>query len=394
MCGYCASVCPEGVNIGALLRVSRAERMNAGSYPEALHDFWMREMEFSAGEASLCAPPPGKTECGYVFFPGCQLGASNPEHVRGSYRLLNADGDCGVYLGCCGAPAWWAGDDKRFFENFSAIRAGWRAMGKPVFVFACATCAGLFAAFAPEITGVSLYERLAGRDDLAPADPFGRASVFDPCSARGSAGMQTAVRAILERAGVEMTQLPEKNRCCGYGGHMRAANPKLYDEIARNRASLGGDPYIVYCANCREVFASYGKECAHILDVALGLDPAKRTPGISEKRRNALALKGEFMMDNLGERFARERPAWDTLTLVMDDALRARLDRELISEDDIKETIHAAQSDGAYFVDAADGARVCGRSGPVLTYWARYRSVADGAYEVLDAYCHRMRFEI
>jgi len=30
---------------------------------------------------------------------------------------------------------------------------------------------------------------------------------------------------------------------------------------------------------------------------------------------------------------------------------------------------------------------------PVLTYWVRYRAAGSGAYEVLGAYCHRMRFE-
>jgi hypothetical protein len=174
---------------------------------------------------------------------------------------------------------------------------------------------------------------------------------------------------------------------------MRVANPKLFDEIVGNRASMSDEPYIVYCANCREVFASRGKECAHILDVALGLPPDARVPDISQKRANALALREEFMQNNPQNTPPREAAPWEALTLSADEALRERLDRELISLDDIKEAIHAAEASGAYFVEASGDARVCSLSRRVLTYWTRYRPLGDGKYEVLDAYYHRMRFE-
>jgi Fe-S oxidoreductase len=393
MCGYCKSVCPEDVDIGALLRLSRAERMNAGTHPEALHDFWMREMDFHSGEAALCAPPVGASTCEYLFFPGCQLGASNPEHVRGVYGLLNGDGKCGIYLGCCGAPAWWAGDEKRFADNIASIRKNWENMGKPTFVFACATCAGIFEAFTPDIDSVSLYELLDGREVAGRAGSMTRAAVFDPCSARARDGMRGAVRGLLRRAGLQASELEDKGRCCGYGGHMRAANPKLFDEIVSNRASMSDEPYIVYCANCREVFASYGKRCAHVLDVALGLEPEVRVPAISEKRKNSLALKGEFMMSSFGVGHDRDAPAWDSLALVIDGRLREDMDRRLISEDDVREAIFLAEENGDVFIDAGDGTRMCCMVKPVLTYWARYRRISGDAYEVLDAYYHRMRFD-
>ncbi|MDR1589941.1 MAG: FAD-dependent oxidoreductase [Oscillospiraceae bacterium] len=394
MCGYCKSVCPEGVDIGALLRLSRAQRMSAGKEPAALHDFWLREMDFNSGEAALCEPPPGAQTCEYVFFPGCQLGASNPEHVRGAYGLLrSAGGGAGIYLGCCGAPAWWAGDDKRFMANFAAIRRNWENMGRPVFVFACATCAGVFDAFAPDIRSVSLYELLDDREVAGHAGELTRAVVFDPCSARARDGMRAAVRGLLRRAGIRTEELADRGRCCGYGGQMRVANPKLFDEIVNSRASMSDEPYIVYCANCREVFASHGKRCAHVLDVALGLKPQERVPSISEKRRNSLSLKEEFMMSDRDARPYRAASAWDAVTLIIDGRLREDMDRNLISEDDVREAIFSAEESGDVFVDAGDGTRMCSMVKPVLTYWARYRCVSRDTYEVLDAYYHRMRFE-
>lgn len=50
ICGYCKSVCPVNVDIGTLLQFSRAARMSAGIHPAALHDFWMREMDFATSD--------------------------------------------------------------------------------------------------------------------------------------------------------------------------------------------------------------------------------------------------------------------------------------------------------------------------------------------------------
>src|SRR5690606_27411586 len=117
----------------------------------------------------------------------------------------------------------------------------------------------------------------------------------DPCAARDYREMQLAVRKLAAEAGIEVEELKERHRCCGYGGHIRVANPSLYEEITGNRAAASEEPYLVYCANCREVFASRGKASAHILDVAFGLEPAPRIPTLQEKRENSLRVKTEFL---------------------------------------------------------------------------------------------------
>jgi hypothetical protein len=71
---------------------------------------------------------------------------------------------------------------------------------------------------------------------------------------------------------------------------MQLADPCLYEEIAENRMAAAEEPYIVYCTNCREVFLSHGKDCAHILDIVFGL-PGGGVPTLEEKRENALRVK-------------------------------------------------------------------------------------------------------
>ena len=109
--------------------------MSAGVHPAALHDYWLREMDFATSEGAFASPPRERETCEYAFYPGCQLGASNPEHVLRSYEFLESNYDAGVFLGCCGAPAYWAGDDARFQANIEETRRVWSEMGKPTLVF-------------------------------------------------------------------------------------------------------------------------------------------------------------------------------------------------------------------------------------------------------------------
>jgi glutamate synthase (NADPH/NADH) small chain len=187
--------------------------------------------------------------------------------------------------------------------------------------------------------------------------------------------------------------LAVRNRCCGHGGHIRLANPELYDEIVQHRAEASEKPYLVYCANCREVFASRGKECAHILDVVLGREVDSRVPTLQQKRDNSLRVKKELMSRIQHEDFAPEEHPWDAIKLVIGPELQESMERRLISAADIKEAIWLAEASGDKFVDGSDGMSLCSMVRPVITYWVQYRELAPGTYEVCSAYYHRMRFE-
>jgi Fe-S oxidoreductase len=392
MCGHCTSVCPEDVDVGGLLRLSRAARVSAGVAPAALHDFWMQEMEFANSEGALVAAPLGTSTCEYAFYPGCQLGACTPEHVLRTHELLAAEQDLGVILGCCGSPAYWAGDDARVEAGIAELRRAWEGLGRPTLVFACATCSLMLSSFLPEIPRVSVYELLARSGSLPAAAAIPEAALFDPCNARDDTGMEAAVRELAGAAGVKVHELPEKNRCCGHGGHIRVANPALFEEIVENRAGASELPYLVYCANCRDVFAWKGKECAHILDVALQLPVGASVPTLEEKRENSLRVKKELVKRLQDADFQPVRHEWDRVRLVLSDDVQRQMEEKLIAARDLREAIHQAEASGDTFVDEESGARLACLVKPVMTYWVEYRETADAAYEVLAAYNHRMRF--
>jgi len=350
-------------------------------------------MDFLTGEASFYAPPKYATDSSYVFFPGCQLGAFNPEHVLKSYDFLSKVHNAGVFISCCGAPAYWAGDITRLEGNFEEIRRVWRELGGATFAFACATCESLFSKYLPEVPRVSLYELMAQSDEIKPGFTFETASVFDPCNSRGNDVMETAVRELAQKSGTVLVDLPEKNRCCGYGGHIRVANPELYGTITENRAGMGENPYIVYCANCREVFLSLGKSCVHIIDAALNLKHDSTLPKLQKKRENALKVKTVLMKNITGKDFSPTRRDWDSLELILSDELAESIEKKLISLSDIRETIWHSETTGDKILDDIGLTRCCLEK-PVLTYWVAYKIADGGSYEVLEAYSHRMRFSM
>ncbi|MBE6967308.1 MAG: FAD-binding protein [Ruminococcaceae bacterium] len=386
-CGWCKSACPEAVDLGGLFHLSRVSRVEEGIEPAALHDFWLRDLAFASNEAFLAASKDGEN-CRYAFFPGCQLPASLPEQTIAAFAALSKGENTGIILGCCGASAWWAGEQKLWEENTARLRAAWESLGKPVLVTACASCADMLSRFTPEIETVSVYELLLGQDDLKLTASFESAAIFDPCSARRDDGLRRAVRALARQSGTELSELPEAGRCCGWGGHIRTANSALYDHVVQQQIEQTDLPYIVYCANCREVFLEKGKPCRHILETAFGACDERFT--ISEKKANRLKVKASAM-EMMGMEYPRvPHAAWENISLLVDAEVRREMESRLISDEDVKECIHVSEQENGRFTDG-EGRYLASLTKKVLTYWVEYRE-ENGAYRILDAYCHRMRF--
>jgi len=269
MCGLCKTGCPTAVDIRDLALFARRDRVEHSNYPKAFHDFWLRQMDTAVNEAAAFLPPANQKTCSFAFFPGCQLGSSNPDYVKESYAFLTQqlNSDVGLMLSCCGAPAYWAGEEEKHKEIIENLRNEWEKLGRPVVIFACATCARIWQQFIPEANIVSLYEMIKQKLHDQGQPFVDEAAVFDPCSAREYSQMRESVRSLAVEAGIKIDELQfhdERAKCCGWGGHIQAANKELFDKIVSNRVEADDKPYIVYCTNCRDVFAAKGKPCLHI----------------------------------------------------------------------------------------------------------------------------------
>jgi len=395
-CGLCKDTCPKEIDMGELLLEGRRALHRKDALPWAYHDFFLRDMASANHEsAHMARIPKGFSKCEFVFFPGCQLGASDPGYVMESYGFLRDHKlDTALMLSCCGAPAVWSGDETLQKEMFEKIKAGWDSIGKPTVIFACATCRKMFREYLPEINGVYLYDILLQWGAKPRKNMEGRLlSIFDPCTSRNEPALQQTIRTLSKEAGCLLEPLPNEGsgaQCCSFGGQVSIANPSYVKNVVKKRIEQNNNPYITYCTNCRDIFAAEEKPVLHILDIMFDLNEERRIPPtISDRQKNRVELKRTILKEFWNE----EKPAGprnSSIKLIIGPELKKKLNKELILETDIIAVVVYCESSGNKVEDPVTGCFFGYMQIGHYTYWVEYRPAEHG-FELINAYCHRMK---
>jgi Fe-S oxidoreductase len=403
ICGLCSERCTESIDMGEFLLDARRIMHREGSLPPVFHDFWIRDLRFTMSDSVyLARNAPFAEKSEYLFFPGCQLGASDPRYVTRTYQyLLEQNRATGLMLACCGIPAEWAGDERLAEETVGRIRSDWRAMGSPVVITACPTCEKMFRKHLPEVNFTGLYD-IINKNGLPVsyekpgAENEKTCSVFDPCSSRYDPDMQRSVRELTAKAGLENLELPSSGEtavCCGNGGHVYSANPELHKTIAAKRAQMGGAPYVTYCTNCRDTFAELGKPCRHILDILFGLNHAgRKPPSLSQRRENRILLRETLLKDVWSEGEETNASAYKEETkmeLIISPELTEKLNRLMILEGDVRRAVEHCETTGSKVFSPARDCCIGHHKQGYMTYWVAYKK-DGGAFRILNAYSHRL----
>ena len=194
--------------------------------------------------------------------------------------------------------------------------------------------------------------------------------VFDPCASADVPEEHHAIRRLAAQCGFAVKELPlsDKVRCCGTGGLIRVANPELYDRIVRKNIDQSSLPFLTYCINCRDVFASYGKDTLHILDVLVMKDLrrcSRKHPSISQKKKNRRMLKQTMCPEYVQEKTLRHE-----FTFLYDEETKRKMERTLVLEELIETMILEADRDRRYFVTENGETRLCHKQIGNITYWA------------------------
>ena len=401
LCGLCETVCPHGFAMQDLCLAARQSMVARERMPPSAHDFALADMAFSQGEDfALARHAPGTTRSRYLFFPGCQLGASAPAQVRRVYDYLreNLGGGVGLMLGCCGAPAHWGGRQAQFAAELARWAETWQELGRPRTIMACATCLHMFREHLPEAGVVSLWEVLesTGLPGSCLYRPFPPMAIHDPCTTRDEPAVQQAVRRILSRLEVAVEELDlgrEQTQCCGFGGLMESANPVLAREVAVRRGRQNARDYLTYCAMCRDALAGAGKPALHLLDLLFAepgeTDPARRPrPGWSRRRENRARLKTDLCRELWGDGTAAENGV-TAPQLVMAAEVAQLVDSRRILQEDLRRVIKYAEHGGPRFHHGQSGQYLAARRLSHATFWVVYSRQGDG-FRVHGAYAHRM----
>ncbi|MEN6300042.1 MAG: pyridine nucleotide-disulfide oxidoreductase/dicluster-binding protein [Anaerolineaceae bacterium] len=397
-CGLCKEVCPIGIDTGDFLLINHRIMREKGAMPWVFHDFWLRDMEFSnSADAQLAKIPIGYSQSNYVFFPGCQLGASDPQYVIESYRwLLAHKPDTAIMLNCCGAPAEWAGDVKAHEEVITKLRDQWLALGKPITIFACPNCKQMFDRYLPEIKGVFLYDLILewGIPSLVPNHQE-IVSIFDPCSSREEPGLQQTIRQLVKQAGFTCEPLFLEGRlaaCCSWGGQVSITNPRYAHEVISARITQNDYPYITYCINCRDIFAASQKPVYHILDIVFGLHDSNRKPPTLTERRYNRAKQKQYLLREFWKDDTGMEPKSHKILLNIPPQLKQKLSDEMILETEIEAVIEHCESSGRKVLDPTTGHFFGHLQIGNMTYWVEYLPGESG-YDLVNAYSHRMSID-
>ncbi|MDR3763898.1 MAG: heterodisulfide reductase-related iron-sulfur binding cluster [Acidobacteriota bacterium] len=398
LCGLCEVRCPEHVSMAEICLDARQTMVETQKMPVSAHEFALRDMAFSASDSfAMARHQPGHSSSAALFFPGCQLSASSPEHVQSCYEFLCASepGGIGLVLGCCGAPALWAGRKDLFDASMQQLEATWTRMGKPRIITACSSCFRTLKEAKPEIQVQSLWPHLnheellrgKGNDNSTPY------AIHDPCSTRGVEEVEGGARDLLRGMGVLPLELNPRGEttCCGYGGLACFVNPELTARTIQRRAAESTADFITYCAMCRDSFARQGKRALHVLDLIFpeGNDDAaaRKDPGYSGRQENRARLKKTML-----ERLWKEgQTAVKKATSVhIPEEIVALMERRMILREDVCTTIEHAELTGEKMMIPGNGHLLACYRPACVTYWVEY-APANDTFDVFNVYSHRMQ---
>jgi glutamate synthase (NADPH/NADH) small chain len=400
LCGLCEAVCPTKLDMGAIVKEERESMVIKDKMPPSAHDFALRDMAFNNSKYfKLLKHQPGKEESKYLFFPGCQLSASAPEYVEKVYSYLMekiTDG-VGLMLGCCGAPADWAGRQEMFKEIIQELTKDWESMGKPKIILACSTCYNIFKKHFPEDRIVSLWEFMLESGLPCEKNMGGKMTlaIHDACTTRHEPNVQNSVRKIIDKLGYKIEELEyskEKTQCCGYGGLVYFANREMTEDIIEARIHESEKDYVSYCFMCRDLFAWKGKRTLHILDLIYGQDinelALKKGPTLSERHANRTHLKKKLLKNLWGEEMS-EITENNKLNIVLSEEMVNKMEDRLILVEDLEKVLDYAENTKSKFIDSDNGHYIAHRKLGHVTYWVEYEVEGD-QYIIHNTYSHRM----
>lgn len=391
LCDQCEVICPNGLNLGEAIQSARKIMVKTKKMPPSAFEFALDDMRQANGDKSFFyRQQPGAKESAYLFFPGCQLGASAPETVIRTYRHLcdRLEGGVAFMQGCCGIMAEWGGDQKLYQETQEKLKAAWEDLGQPTVITACPTChKSLKEIFTNRLTDIWTLLLEKGVPQVSRPLPL---TIHDACGARYAKETREAVRKLLESMGCEVHEpyyTGAESPCCGYGGLVQFSNADMAMTMTRFAIQDVDETRLTYCMGCRDRFARAGARSVHLLELLFeGEKEDRKAPGYSLRQDNREYLRRKMQKDlwNI------EEEGEEKLRLTYDQDLAELLDQRLILEDDIRQVIEEAVDKACYIVEKKTGLHIAHKRIGNVTYWVYFQPQGEDAWLVRRAYSHRM----
>jgi len=206
---------------------------------------------------------------------GCVQPALSPDINAAAARVLDRIGISLIEAkgaGCCGALRFHLNYQEAGLADMRALIDRWWPhveAGAEAIVMTASGCGvtvkeyghflqhdALYAAKAERISAMTrdISELLESEfDRLEPmlGKTRGRVAFHPPCSLQHGQNIKGVTEQLLERAGFELTPVPDAHLCCGSAGTYSILQPELSERLMRNKLSAlaSGEPELIATAN-------------------------------------------------------------------------------------------------------------------------------------------------
>jgi iron-sulfur cluster protein len=210
-----------------------------------------------------------------AFYSGCVAAYAYPEIGEDVIRVVKECGAEPYYpagQACCGAPAFFAGDVETALSLAKTNIVALEEMNPDYIVTVCPGCAAVIQREYLELTASNLEWNQRARaisnkirdfsqlvlelGNSAEKKPSRNQKItyHDPCHLKRGIGIFTEPRKLLEREGFELVEMADADACCGFGGHVVLAYPKLSAAVLKRKLksieATGVDTVVTNCLPC------------------------------------------------------------------------------------------------------------------------------------------------
>ena len=213
----------------------------------------------------------------YVFAPGCALMIYKPRLAEKIHAFLRTNiAEMPLYTACCH-------DGVNLPEGTCIIDC-------------CPGCHRRFPAKSAAVRTMALWEVLAGSGAFPFPDYGGmEMTIHDACPTRDQPRVHAAVRTLLQRMNIELTE-PEctrtRQKCCGDSAYPARPLDEVYAKMKERAGEMPVQDVCVYCVSCVKSMYIGGKTPRYLVDLLFGEPTIPGTCATDDWHRELDAYRG------------------------------------------------------------------------------------------------------
>jgi len=282
-CGCCENWCPFDFSVSDILMPLKERALKEGvNYPEFQKLF--KNLENHSMIYNELKEKERPEEGEVLYLRGCEFRKKDTKVIDKTVSLLNKLDDDPFVLpeeGCCGIPAYNAGNQELFKSLAKDMAEKIDRSGAEKVVTSCPSCAYTYRELYPDmgleldVDVLHIVEYLSDKGSyIAKSKKKGTITFHEPCKLVHGLDDKKSMKGLLQSSGLsvkEPRRSGEETFCCGYGGTtLSRLNEDLSKRINKERLKelkAVSKNIVTSCPTCKIAFEENDEE-VNVYDVA------------------------------------------------------------------------------------------------------------------------------